>query len=1364
MKNIACAFLLIGYSCFILCGSPTTPKVAIEQVPATKELPSSNIHRIFQDKEGYIWFGTEDRIYRYDGYAFRPFNNNIHSPQLLTNNPVLSIAEDRENRLWFGTEEGILLLDKNTYEITTLDFPPLKRIRINSLLAASDGKVWIGTQNGLYKYDPQTTEITAFHGNDDIHSLPANGISYIYEDRQKRIWIALWDNGLCRYIPEKNHFLRYPPIGSRNNPFRIFQDKNGNYWIGCWGNGLFRFFPEAAPTDMYKNIKVRKQPGQPDEEIFFSIQQDDKFGYIWLVSFTGVFAIDNDATHTPDETETRIVFSSTNNLFNEITKDRNGNFWIGSYGDGAYTINFNKPEIKIYTLDDIGRLYGVTPSVTAIYEDPQEMIWLSLKRIGLCCFDKNNCALVHRPDIERIRKIIPPEDINIIKQIKGKNEIWISCDNDRHIYALKKNDRDEYRLHRKIDLGIAREFETAGVRFIRDLYEDRFGNVWVGTQKGLLVIEPDNSVRRPVRTPDNITCLTEDPSGNLWVASDKKGIFRLSPDGKKTENSFNKENGNLGSNNIQSVHSLSSGEIWAGSWEGDIYIYDRTKKAFRKYRNPYLTSGEPLLDITADREQHIWISTNKRIIEIDPQQNSTVVYSSSDGLPVNPFIKGACLKNKEGKIYFGGNKGFCSFPGARSDDAPLAIPPVKITDIRLQNLSIYQTPYRKNLDLSRNTLILEPNQTNIEIDFSSLNYLSASKIQYAYKMEGIDKEWTLMTGDRHFANYNNLQKGNYTFSIRASNENGQWDHSITQLEIYRKPHFYETWWAYTGYAVTFILLLYYIYRIFINRIKLENRLRIAQIEKRSSEELVQTKLKYFTNISHELLTPLTIISCLIDDLGKNSAGGLWQLNTMKSNIDRLKRLLQQILDFRKAESGNMKLKIMYGNLTAFIKEICYHNFSPLIKEKEIQFGFSSDPAKIDAWFDADKIDKILFNLLSNAFKYTGKGGSIQVKLDTLQMNGHTYVHIIVSDTGKGIPADMLPNIFTRFYHQPQYKSVEGNGIGLSLTKDLVEIHHGTIKVESQINAGTLFIISLPIEKDLYSEKDILPDVSSPLAPRQEISLDPAETVSLPAAPHTPKDIKLLVVEDNADLRIILERILSRNYEVYSAENGKQALELIAAHDIDIVISDVMMPEMDGLELCDTLKKNESTSHIAVLLLTAKNSIDDRVACYNAGADGYLSKPFEQKILEARLNSLVKNKKEKQELFRSSQEMNLSQLACSGHEEKFLKKAVDIIESDFLADSDFDSNALADQMNISRSTLYRKIKALTSLSPADFIRNIRLKNACRMLKDPSLSVKDVAYAVGFTDPRYFSSCFKNEFSMTPSEFRNRKQKDPVSPVL
>ena len=347
MKNIKCAVLLIGYVASVFSVSATVQHIAIEQVPATKELPSSNIHRIFQDREGYIWFGTEDRIYRYDGYAFRSFNNNIHSPQLLTNNPILSITEDSENRIWFGSEEGILILDKTTYEITTLDFPPLKRIRINSLLTASDGKVWIGTQNGLYKYDPVTTEIAAFQEDHDIHSLPANGISYIYEDRQKQIWIALWDNGLCRYIPEKNHFKRYPPIGTRNNPFRIFQDKAGNYWIGCWGNGLFRFFPGAAPADMYKNIQVRKQQGQPGEEIFFSIEQDDKFGYIWLVSFTGVFAIGNDSEPTGKEAEIRTVFSSTNNLFNEITKDRNGNFWIGSYGDGTYTINFNKPEIKV---------------------------------------------------------------------------------------------------------------------------------------------------------------------------------------------------------------------------------------------------------------------------------------------------------------------------------------------------------------------------------------------------------------------------------------------------------------------------------------------------------------------------------------------------------------------------------------------------------------------------------------------------------------------------------------------------------------------------------------------------------------------------------------------------------------------------------------------------------------------------------------------------------------------------------------------------------------------------------------------------------------------------------------------------------
>lgn len=504
---------------------------------------------------------------------------------------------------------------------------------------------------------------------------------------------------------------------------------------------------------------------------------------------------------------------------------------------------------------------------------------------------------------------------------------------------------------------------------------------------------------------------------------------------------------------------------------------------------------------------------------------------------------------------------------------------------------------------------------------------------------------------------------------------------------------------------------------------------------------------------------MTIVTCLIDDAEITYKNKIPQFDMIRTNVNRLKRLLQQILDFRKVESGNMKLKVTSGDIVSLIRDVCDSNFMPLIQKKKLTFTFESPEETIQAYFDVDKIDKVVFNLLSNAYKYTGEGGEIKVALSVFLQNGHTYLSIIVSDTGKGIASEDIDKIFTRFYTNQHWVSSETNGIGLSLTKELLELHHGTISVESEVGRGSSFTVIIPIDKESYTEAEINVESSQELKRESGIGTMNAENNILDWKQleegdinTTISDIRLLLVEDNEELLYLMRRILSKHYNVLTAKNGIEALEVMKEYEADIIVSDVMMPEMDGLELCRVVKGNLDTSHIPIILLTAKNSAEDRIECYNAGANAYISKPFELKVLEARIDNFLAEKKSKQEEFRSdAEDINFNLLDATDIDKEFLKKVTDVIQEN-LSSSTFDVVQLADALAMSKSSLYRKTKAIIGLSPVEFIRNVRLKQGVKMLKNKSISVSEVAYICGFSNPKYFSTCFKEEFGVTPKEFQ------------
>jgi signal transduction histidine kinase/ligand-binding sensor domain-containing protein/DNA-binding response OmpR family regulator len=1333
---------------------------SFEKFPYNEKLPANSVTRIYNDKEGYMWFGTKDGLCRFDGYDVKVFRSNASTPFKLSNNEIQCITEDNDQRLWVGTYEGINIIDKKNYSIKKLDNKYVRNEWIHSILTDSKGFIWIGTsKNGILRLNPVTGHFVRYSTDKNSSlKLKANNVTNIYEDHQGRIWISLWKKGLCLIDQSRKHIYYTSKIGINNNPFRVFQDKDGILWICTWGDGIYNMNVKSDTEISIKPIVLAKGSEKKVDDIVYSITQDDKNGYIWVVTYSGLNLIEKEVDGTYKIFNTNSFFDETSNiLFHEISKDRKGNLWIGSVGDGLFKLDFNKLPIENYPLNEFKTLLNVQSYVTRFCQTNSGDVFIVINRIGLFHFDQKT-GKVSRPTDKVARSM---NSISTILNVKSKNEIWVINEGEDLIHIFKSLNNGDLKQTKVLSLS---SFQNIGesITTTTSLFEDSKGNVWIGTNNGLF-LKPTNSTVKFISSKIfNVNTIGEDKENRIWIGTDKEGLFVFNPlkNVRKLSYSIIRKNLNIKkyqSSSIQSICCKKNGDVYIGTKEGCIYFYNQKTHIASDISGQYGITDEGILDIIEDNEGFLWFTTIKRIIRYNPKNHAATYFSKADGLLVTSFFKEALIKLKSGQVLFGGNKGICSFNTANlNTTSKLTKHHVAITDILVQNKSIFDDENSQHFNSKKKKVTLKYNETNLGIEFSALNYTAASKIQYAYKLAGIDDNWNYVGNNRRFVNYTNIPEGDYSFMVKASDENGIWNNQITSFEIVILPPAYKTWWAYLLYLIILSASGFFILRNLSNRIRLRNELKISRIEKEKSEELAQIKLRYFTNISHELLTPLTIIMLLIEGLQKKYHADSTQFEIMKDNVLRLKRLIQQILVFRKTESGNMKLKIQQNDIVGFINSICQSNFKPLVLEKEVKLSIDSESESYMAYFDPDKLDKIIYNLLSNAFKHTPKGGSIVVKISFISRAAQIVMRLSVSDTGDGIAKEDLPHIFKRFYISSTSDQSQSHGIGLALTSDLLQIHKGIIEVKSQLGEGTIFTIEIPVSIDAYSETELstdetihveIPELAEPtLSDENTDDTEDSETI---------KEFTILVVEDNRELKNIIVDHFSQKYHVLSAENGVQALKIVHENEINLVISDVMMPEMDGLTFCKLLKNDVETSHINVLLLTAKNTTEDRIDCYNAGADSYIAKPFELDVLDSRAKNLIHKRIQKTESFQKNQEINISSMEYGSIDELFLKHAVLKVEEN-LSDDTFDFDQFAVDMATSKSTLHRKLKSLTGLSPGEFIRSIRLKHAVQMLSNNMGNISEIAFAVGFNDPKYFSRCFKIEFGQTPREYQESKK--------
>ncbi|NDV57366.1 hybrid sensor histidine kinase/response regulator transcription factor [Bacteroides sp. 519] len=1343
------------------------------------DLPNKDIQSVYQDRDGYIWICSRNGLFQYDGYSITTYKSNLFHPDLITNNNVFCVAEDTKHRLWIGTYSGLNVLDKKTGIIRKIDNPAMNGNSIPQILVTSDERILFATDWGLYEYDEDKDDFLSHEQSNTGNILPKTTVKSLLEDDRGDIWIGTWDEGLYRYERKTNKYFRYPRLNSangQNSAHYIFQDSQKNIWIGTWGGGLV-LLQDAYQPDKTTWVTYRYNENNPtgiSDDIIYTLSEDINTHSLWVGTRKGLSVLplaDNyKGTETfsnfyPTESDSSIASDEVASLM----RDRQGLMWVGMIGGGINNVNTRKANFYWDELLEVKRMLKTT-SVRSILLDDEGLLWLGIGSYGLGVKNRQTGQFTYYTQMPGFESYKSISTVTSIMQHSVTGHIWFAV-YDGGVFEVNKQAPTAERVKNHLPQNAS----WLPGNCVFHIYEDSGHNLWFATRNGMSMhkangetvrfdnLQVGNNLMKNIHT----MYLTEGINGDMWAASNTHGVLRLQRDeaDNYTVSYYSTNNGKLNSIYADCIYKDNKGRIWVGTGGSGLSLYDETSDSFIPVHAKWNLPGDAIVSIQSDKDNNLWLGTNAGLIKLiigdDSELVSFRLYTKVDGLQDNIFIRCALATATDGEMFFGGHKGYNSFYPQKQQEQ-LSSTSITVTDIKIFNQSWSNLPLKERMDVSAlspsfaNEICLDHWHNNFNIEFSALEYANPDKNQYAYKLTGFESDWQYTGGSKHFAYYNNLKPGVYTFNLKSSNANGIWNEDTLQMKVTILPPPWKTWWAYTLYLLFTCALAYYIYRIIRNRIGLRNALHLREMEQAKSEEVNHAKLQFFTNITHELLTPLTIISASVDELKRIAPTYKDQYRVMSNNINRLIRLLQQILEFRKAETGNLKLRVAHGDLAQFISR-GLDSFRPLMKKKDIQFSISCQPEVFNAYFDSDKIDKILYNLLSNASKYNRSGGMVTVEL-TKDETG--MARLVVKDNGPGISAEAQKNLFERFYEGDyrKFKTI-GTGIGLSLVRDLVKLHHGTIAVESEEGKGTVFTINLPYLRSSYPEEEVenllTDDVKTELSETaftEEDFDDEMDEKQETESTHTLP--ALLIVEDNEELLLLMTKLLNTDYIVHTATNGIEGIDVVEREDIDLIVSDVMMPQMDGIEFCKYIKNKLETSHIPLILLTAKNKEEDRVEAYNSGADAFISKPFNLSVLHARITNLLRSRKRMGKDFKNQLVFEAKELNYTSVDEEFLQQAIDCITL-HLDDPDFDQEQLLNELHMSKSTFFRKLKSLTGLSYVSFNRNIRMKAACRIMEEKkNIRISELAYAVGYNDPRYFSSSFKKEFGMQPSEYMER----------
>jgi signal transduction histidine kinase/ligand-binding sensor domain-containing protein/DNA-binding response OmpR family regulator len=1333
-------------------------------------LLSNAVNAILKDSLGLMWFATDDGLNKFDGTNFTVYSHHAGDSTSLRANEVLALHQDRSGNLWIGTSGGGLsLYNRKTDNFTNFPHTSIGGFSKNGVIKSicSDylGKIWMTQYDGLFVLDPLSKNIQELNlnTNSGIHGKVT--LICVFEDSQHRMWVGT-DYGLFLYKRESNAFQRF--IHNESDMYSlssdrikaIAEDRYGQIWVGT-ANGLNRIVPNRSGFLIYRYTGAHAGVLNSDE---ISCIAADPEGPLWVGTSEGLKKLD------PQKDEIAVYVPEIRNNHSLTSKnikcayiDNQGIYWFGTLWGGInkYDRNLNLFNLK---LSNAFQKYGNSAAiVSALAENRNGRLFVGTDGGGVYEFDRKTDQMryIDIPGKEKTNKPLAVLALTLTRN----NELFVGTYGKGLFICNQAAGNVE---HLQKGLGLT----NLNSNDIFCLKEDRKGAVWIGTNgDGLNVMVNKKVVAKYTRSPaasnefllpvnGYIRAIEEDREGNIWIGSHGAGLAIYNP-GTRKWTVFTQDNSQLPSDKVQALLCDSHGRMWIGTYGSGLSLFDKTKNQFINFAEKEGLPNPTIYQIVEDLQGRIWLSTNTGISSFDINTKSFRNFNSQNGVQHNNFAHGSGLRLADGALVFGGLQGFNFFdPGKLTVNSN--VPTVIFTDLKISNKSVFagnDSPIKEHISIAQEIRLAY--KQNFALSFVALNYTTSKQNHYAYKLEGFDKDWNY-SGTMNTASYTNLDPGEYVFHVKAGNNDGIWSSKNTMIKIYVRPPFWRTTYAYIFYFLAIGGLLLYSRYKGINRLQKKFALEQERQEVKRMQELDRLKLKFLTNLSHDFRTPIALITGPVDQLitEEGVKGKLDKLNMIRRNARRLLNLVNQLLDFRKMEEHELRLQLSKGEIVSFVKEVS-ESFRDLSERKHINFVFKSSIERMDVLFDHDKIERILFNLLSNAFKFTLEGGTIRVEMDRANIHDpeNNWLSIQVCDTGIGIPKDKHEKIFEHFFQNNSPSAIlnQGTGIGLSITREFIKMHGGMIGVESEPGKGCTFTMQLPLKAVLEKVDEQADPVSSETVPVHDYPPQPA--LPCPAGngnENMPEAISILLVEDNEDFRFYLKDNLRNNYKVLEAVNGKEGWQKALASHPHLIVSDISMPEMDGIHLVKKLKADKRTSHIPVILLTAMTNEEQQIKGLGTGAIDYITKPFNFEVLNAKIKSLLELKSAMQCAYTKQIKVASPEVEIESADEKLLQEIVSFLEKN-ITNSQLSVEVLSKQAGMSRSSFYTKLLQLTGQTPVEYIRCFRLEKASVLLQKSNMTIAEIAYQVGFTTPKYFAKAFKDRFNMLPSEFIAEKRK-------
>jgi signal transduction histidine kinase/ligand-binding sensor domain-containing protein/DNA-binding response OmpR family regulator len=1314
-------------------------------------LSNGSITSIVQDSLGFIWIGTKYGLNRYDGTNFKLYSGEQNN---LPGNDISVLHIDNKNRFWIGTiGEGLFLYDpvNDNFERILLDAASNQEFTYTEVHALFDGKdalLWIATEVGLYSYDIISKR--AIHYRQKSSKSDESGrnvIRALAEAPDEKIWLGTFGYGLCVFDTKFRTFKDFNDSdfsGSTINSDHInslFVDKNGHLLIGTDENGLKQIDFQKKKIVNYLDNTIYSA-----HAIIRCIRQDQQ-GDLWIgTDGIGILHIEMPWRESPliqnYRSNQRIPHSLSCNTINTFFVDRQSNMWIGTAKKGINLIKKEPDGIEYYYSDGKGE--NKLP-ILSVFHDKRGL-WMGTDGEGMTLLDLENKNTTFFNKASSNGYI--GDFVQCIKpSINGS--FWIGT-YAHGLYLFDSRTRKISRFNRKSGSKCSLPHND-----VRDFVVLPSGDLWIATWGGGLAFLDSKSgtikeYKHEQGNPNslgsnNILALCPDEHGQLWLATYGGGLSLFNPVTEKFKNFKTEDYPGLTGNFIFALLLENEHTLWLGTKEG-LCRLNLLSTQFETVPIDADYPSKTIMSLLKDNNGNIWAGTKKGILRLEKGCSKIKFLPSIyDSFSINS----ACM-DEAGKLYFGGDERVVAFhPSQISFDSYRL--PFYLTNFLLFNKPVlvgsesvlkHQICYEKKVTLKHN-------QSVITIGYAVLDFPFSRNINYEVMLEGLEKEWRNV-GKRNTVTFTNLSPGKYTFKMRPAGDIFTNNETLpARLDIHVLPPFLLTRWAYLLYALLLAVLFYLLRRYTLNWVRIRNELKLEKIKREQEERMHQMKQRFFINISHDIRTPLTLIAGSVNKLfnrGNTEFFGQKHLTTIKANTNRLLNLTEELLNYRKLETGNVTLQVSFENLVEFVKEIyiCYSQFAV---NKKIEYKFSASHPDIYVWMDKIQIEKAICNLISNAFKFTKEGGKIKVEVN---LDSAGQVVIRVTDTGKGIAPEKIGHIFDRFYQVEKDGQSTGFGIGLSISHEIVLLHGGKINVSSEVGRGSEFSITLQSGKDHFENAEFVdPHLKDHLFSEHFIKDDHPD-VSEPVSEGETKEYSLLVVEDNLQIRSYIVELLSFRYQVYEASNGREALEATLELIPDLVVSDVMMPVMDGITFCYKLKTDMRISHIPVILLTARTLTDSFIEGFESGADDYLTKPFNERLLLTRISNILRTRREIREGICREMILNPQEVSLNVQDGIFLSRLVGYIE-EHLEEADFNVMHLAAEMAMSHSNLYKKVKALTGMSVIGFVKDFRLKKAAQLLIQNELYITEIAYMIGYSERRHFSKDFKIRFNLTPKEY-------------